>query len=99
MIDLEEIQRRLDQGVASLTDTHDLLREVERLRELLLNAGWPREDESIAKVAQQAERAAVVAWLRSDEPDRIWADSIGGSEYTCAAASIERGEHRREETK
>lgn len=33
MIDLEEIQSRLDQGVASLTDAHDLLREVERLRD------------------------------------------------------------------
>ena len=38
MIDLEEIQSRLDQGVASLTDTHDLLREVERLRYLLKTA-------------------------------------------------------------
>lgn len=43
------------------------------------------------------ERAAVVAWLRSDEPHRRWADSIGGSEYTCAADAIERGEHRRGE--
>ena len=73
MIDLEEIQSRLDQGVASLTDAHDLLREVERLRELLLNAGWPREAESIAKVAQQAERAVVVAWIRRMATDaRDW---------------------------
>lgn len=45
------------------------------------------------------ERAAVVAWLRSDEPHQLWAESIGGSEYTCAAASIESGGHRREEEK
>jgi hypothetical protein len=32
MINLEEIQSRLDRGVASLVDTHDLLCEVERLR-------------------------------------------------------------------
>jgi hypothetical protein len=46
---------------------------------------------------ERRERAPVVAWLRSDEPHRLWADSIGGSEYTCAAEAIERGEHRREE--
>jgi hypothetical protein len=51
--------------------------------------------EAIEKAVRE-ERAAVVVWLRSDEPHRLWADSIGGSEYTCAAASIERGEHRRE---
>ena len=32
MIDLEQIQSRLDRGVESLTDTYDLLREVKRLR-------------------------------------------------------------------
>ena len=32
MIDLDAIQSRLDRGVESLTDTYDLLREVERLR-------------------------------------------------------------------
>lgn len=32
MINLEEIQSRLDRSVASLTDTYDLLREVEQLR-------------------------------------------------------------------
>lgn len=42
------------------------------------------------------ERAAVVVWLRSEEPHRVWADSIGGSEYACAADVIERGEHLKE---
>ncbi len=32
MTDLDAIQSRLDRGVESLTDTYDLLREVERLR-------------------------------------------------------------------
>ena len=32
MIDLEQIQSRLDRAAESLTDTYDLLREVERLR-------------------------------------------------------------------
>jgi hypothetical protein len=32
MTDLDAIQSRLDRGVESLTDTHDLLREVELLR-------------------------------------------------------------------
>ncbi len=65
-----------------------LSRAIELLRELALRAA----DRAVAE-----ERAAVVAWLRSDEPHRIWANSIGGSEYTCAAEAIERGEHRREE--
>ena len=58
MIDLKEIQSRLDRGVESLTDTYDLLREVERLRQLLPNAGWPREAEGVAELATGAEHAA-----------------------------------------
>lgn len=99
MIDLEEIQSRLDQGAASLTDAHDLLREVERLRELLLNAGWPREAESIAKVAQQAERAAVVAWLHAEVDDDDNQEGPLACILAYAANGIERGEHRRKETK
>jgi hypothetical protein len=86
MINLEEIQSRLDRGVASLTDTHGLLCEVERLRELLLNAGWPRESEGLATLALQYERAAVVAFLRDGSIYRVL-------DY---ADSIERGEHRKE---
>ena len=67
-----------------------LVSEVERLRELLLNAGWPREADGVAELALQAERAAVVAWLRV-EP---WSRMLTVEE---AAACIERGEHRREE--
>ena len=67
-----------------------LVAEVERLRELLLNAGWPREADGIAELALQAERAAVVAWLR--EPGEY-------VDPACArlADIIERGEHRRGE--
>jgi len=65
----------------------DLLAEVERLRELLLNAGWPREADGIAELALQAERAAVVAWLREH----------GDQRRAVLADRIERGEHRKEE--
>jgi hypothetical protein len=43
--------------------------------------------------AAENERAAVVAWLRRTATDArdLWYDEI--------AADIERGEHRREETK
>jgi hypothetical protein len=64
-----------------------LVAEVERLRELLLNAGWPREADGIAELALQAERAAVVAWLRGSDDDLV-------ADY---GDDIERGEHRREE--
>lgn len=89
MINLEEIQSRLDRSVASLTDTHDLLCEVERLRELLLNAGWPRESEGLATLALQYERAAVVAYLLRDFDTDDSRDR--------AAEAIRNGEHRREE--
>ena len=69
--------------------------EVERLRELLLNAGWPREAEGLAVLAQQAERAAVVAWLRERQEAAEWALTAAGYEH--AADAIERGDHRREE--
>jgi hypothetical protein len=73
-----------------------LVAEVERLRELLLNAGWPREADGIAELAWQAERAAVVAWLRACEDEScVFADDIA-SQF---AAEIERGKHRREEGK
>ena len=90
MIDLDAIQSRLDRGVESLTDTYDLLREVDRLRQLLLNAGWPREAEGVAELAAGAERAAVVVWLRGKFPE--WPAGTNGF-----ADEIERGEHRREE--
>lgn len=143
MIDLEEIQSRLDQGVASLTDSDDLLREVERLRgnmdavRAALGNGadesvWPpgltvaeaverlrgkADRKGVAKpctcvhkrtvsgnrctdcggavkppsatVEAERERAAVVAWLREH----------GDQRRAVLADRIERGEHRREETK
>ena len=58
-----------------------LLQEIERLR---------------AEVAHlQGERAAVVAWLRSEIDD----DENSACVLTYAANAIERGWHRREETK
>jgi hypothetical protein len=75
----------------------DLLAEVERLRELLLNAGWPREADGIAELALQAERAAVVAWLRgeADAATEMRFD-FRAVDLNVAAGSIERGEHREE---
>ena len=84
MIDLDAIQSRLDRGVESLTDTHDLLREVELLRG---EAG--------------RERAAVVAWLRSQAEAEARAYTgkawVVSSRVDNMADAIERGEHRREE--
>lgn len=97
-LNLEEIQSRLDRGVASLTDTHDLLREVERLRELLLDAGWPRESEGLAVLALQYERSAVVKWIRHLATDaREW--SGVAYVYDGLADAIESGEHRHEAEK
>ena len=111
MIDLDDIKKRhLDpernrgrtyyEGHIEL-DLTALVNEVERLRELLLNAGWPREAEGGAELAAGAERAAVVAWLRAEAEAAAqtytvqagqWANRIDG-----LADDIERGEHRREE--
>jgi len=80
--------RALWRGENLRTECPTLLRaEVERLREMLLNAGWPREAEELAALALRSERAAVVAWL------------LERGHYTAEAyaGSIERGEHRRGE--
>ena len=74
--------------------------EVERLRELLLNAGWPREADGIAELAQQAERAAAVAWLhRMERNARHWGgkDDARADIYARLADVFECGEHRKEE--
>jgi hypothetical protein len=69
-----------------------LVAEVERLREMLLNAGWPRESDELAALALRYERAAVVALLRE------YADSLHPGARTAEeiADAIERGEHRKE---
>tara|TARA_R110000868_G_scaffold66467_1_gene197894 strand:+ start:187 stop:582 length:396 start_codon:yes stop_codon:yes gene_type:complete len=82
-----------DEAVTTLlgnapADIAALVEEVERLRELLLNAGWPREAEGLAVLALQYERAAVVAYLRA--PGTC-------SSTDVLAEDIERGAHRREE--
>ncbi len=64
--------------------TRALAQEVARLR--------AERDEARAQGAHE-ERAAVVAWLRTDEPYRTWMDAIGGSELSCATNAIEAGKH------
>ena len=73
-------------------DSIALAAEVERLREMLLNAGWPREAEELAAEALRYERAAVVAYLREEGSINSMLSVLKG-----AADEIERGEHRREE--
>jgi hypothetical protein len=76
----------------------DLVAEVDRLREMLLNAGWPREAEGIAELAQQAERAAVVAWLREKlRENEGYVRPVAWEILSAAADCIESGRHRREE--
>ena len=83
---------RLVLGFPGYDTVTALLDEVERLRELLLNAGWPQESEGLAVLAQQAERAAVVAWLRTASQWMVTNDPLNEE-----ADAIERGEHRSEE--
>ena len=70
-----------------------LVAEVERLRELLLNAGWPREADGVAELALQAERAAVVAHLRA-QAEMAYDNTDAHHALWLAAEAIERGEHR-----
>jgi hypothetical protein len=108
-IDLDGIESRINDGIYGddrMTNTGRddafsalavLLAEVERLREVndgyLLEIGRQHALLRDQKRGENAERAAVVAWLRAeayltlydDKPDDI-------------ADRIERGDHRREET-
>ena len=78
-----------------------LVTEVERLREMLLNAGWPREAEELAALALRYERAAVVAWLREEAEPSPQSFTVRGKEWAKRmddlADAIERGEHRPKE--
>ena len=86
-------------GANLRTECPTLLRaEVERLREMLLNAGWPREAEELATLSLRYERAAVVAWLRAGAHNhRGFGVRLIGDELEAYADHIERGEHRRGE--
>ena len=116
MIDMEAIKKRhLDpermsgrtyyEGHIEL-DLAACVKEIERLRELLLNAGWSRESEGLATLARQAEREAVVAWLRAEAARLRKAELVGSRAYVLEstvydeldayANNIERSEHRRE---
>jgi hypothetical protein len=55
--------------VLTVSQAEALVAEVERLREMLLNAGWPREADELAALALRYERAAVVAYLRGKFPE------------------------------
>jgi len=77
-----------------------LVAEVERLREMLLNAGWPRESEELAALALQYERAAVVAWLKRMAGNaRHWGgdDNTRAEIYDNLVDVFECGEHRKED--
>ena len=82
---------RLILGWPGFVTVSALVAEVERLRELLLNAGWPREADGVAELALQAERAAVVAWLREQAET---GDPMRATGRRRMAGAIERGAHR-----
>lgn len=78
-------------------DVGVLLDEVERLRAYV--GDLKRHGASLHKAAaagRDAERAAVVAWLRSLQPHNT---EVVAVYLQMLADVIERGDHRREETK
>jgi hypothetical protein len=104
-IDLDDIESRIKEGIYgdSLIDDDSyaalavLLAEVERLREMLLNAGWPRRVSRSTAEALRYERAAVVSFLRAEADFRVEADFRmvpGNVLLDYYAEAIERGEHR-----
>ena len=60
-----------------------------------LSAALPRAVELARQEEREAERAAVVAWLRGDAGFRMVPGNMAYCDYYADA--IERGEHRREE--
>ena len=78
-------------------DIAALIAEVERLREVndgyLLEMGRQHALLRDQKRGENAERAAVVAWLREQVAD--W-EGLGADACLHEADNIERGEHRRE---
>ena len=102
-VDLDDIEARISDGIWGddrETDTQrddafsalaTLVAEVERLRAIIrdqqiLLDEHRMDNQHAHEEGGNAERAAVVAWLRNEERYRL-------------ANAIERGEHRREETK
>jgi hypothetical protein len=82
---------------------NDLLAEVARLRAIIgdqqiLLDEHQMDNQHAYEEGGNAERAAVVAWLRelADAPETYVDEAIA---LRGASASIERGEHRREEDK
>jgi len=105
MIDIEAIKGRIADGICgddrltgaevfdALAALNALVAEVERLRGLLLDAGWPAL--AIAEVSANGaaqERAATVDWLRDCALD----PETTGAEMRLLqglASCIERGDH------
>ena len=78
------------------TEAGEVVAEVERLR-----AQRIIDNEALARAGDEsrdAERAAVVAWLR-DRAARRGFTVICPDELAWCADTIERGEHRKEETR
>jgi O-acetylhomoserine/O-acetylserine sulfhydrylase-like pyridoxal-dependent enzyme len=76
----------------SPAEAHALVEEVERLR-----AERHIDNEQLARAwdeSRDMERAAVLAWLRSQVSQTAGDDDYA---YDHAADAIERGEHRKEE--
>ena len=74
MIDLDAMQSRLDRGVESLTDTYDLLREVERLR-------GEAERERAAVVAYMRDEAKHYSLYIDQRRCELRADAIERGEH------------------
>ena len=74
MTDLDAIQSRLDRGVESLTDTYDLLREVERLR-------GEAERERAAVVAYMRDEAKHYSLYIDQRRCELRADAIERGEH------------------
>ena len=84
----------IDNTCATVDEYNDLLAEVKRLQSYA--ADCKQHAKFATETATALERAAVVAWLRACEDEScVFADDIA-SQF---AAEIERGDHRREETK
>jgi len=80
---------------SDVDEYNDLLADLERLRAIIgdqqiLLDEHRMDNQHAYEEGGNAERAAVVAWLRS------W-DGSGWAALDHAAACIERGEHRRKE--
>jgi len=81
-----------EQSVAAMTAERDALRsQVADLTALGVSL------HKAAAAGRDAERAAVVAWLRSDAPVPMWRAALGQTWGHVSADAIEAGAHRGDE--